>query len=89
MVQKGFELDFAVAQDVGVWGAASRIFFQKHREHPVFVFAGEVHGFNVHAHYVGHAGSVQPVLPAGTIFRVVIVFPVFHEKTNHVVTLLL
>ena len=32
---------------------------------------------------IGHAGRVQPVLAAGTVFAVIVVLPVLHEQAGH------
>ena len=88
VVEKGFELDLGVAQDVGVGGAPGLVFAHEFGKHAVFVFGGEVDVLDVDADHVGHAGRVQPVLAAGAVFAVVVIFPVFHEDADDLMALL-
>ena len=88
VVEKGFEFDFGVAQHVGIRGASCAVFAQKFGKYAVFVFGGEVDRFDVHTDGIGDRCGINPVLPRGAVLGVVIVFPVFHEKTDDLVTLL-
>ena len=88
VVQKGLELDFGIAQYVRVGRAAGLVFAQEFGKDAVFVFGGEIDVLDVDADHVGHGGGVQKVLAAGAVLAVIVVFPVFHEDANDIVTLL-
>ena len=89
VVQKGVELDFGVAQHVGVGRAAGLILAQEFGENALLVFLGEVDGFKVNADLFGGAGRIEKILTARAVLAVVVVFPVFHENAGDVVPLLL
>ena len=50
VIKEGFELDFSIAEHIGIGGAACLIFAQELCEHSVFVFTGEVNGLDIDAH---------------------------------------
>lgn len=87
VVEEGLELDLRIAQNVRVRGAAGLVFAQELGKHAVLVFGGKVDGFDVHAHHIGHAGRVDPVLARGTVFGIVVVFPVLHEQADNFIAL--
>ena len=89
VVEEGLELDLGIAQHVRVRRAAGLVFAQEFREHAVLVLGGEVDGLDVHADDVGHAGRVDPVLARGTVFGIVVVFPVLHEQADDFIALFL
>jgi hypothetical protein len=88
VVQKGLELDFGIAQHVGVGRAAGLVFAQKLRKHAVLVFGGEVDVFDLDADHVGHGSGVYEVDVGRAVFAVIIVFPILHEDAGHVPALL-
>ncbi|MOA04795.1 hypothetical protein D3C78_1243660 [compost metagenome] len=89
VVEKGLELDFGVAQHVGVGRAPGLVLAQKFGEHPVLVLGGEVDVLDLDADHVGHGGRVDEVDIRRTEFAVVVIFPVLHEDADHVMALLL
>ena len=86
MIQKGLELDLGIAQNVGVGGAPSGVFAQKIGEHPVFIFGGKVDGLKINPHYVRCCGGIDQIFAGGAIFIIIVIFPIFHEKANDLVT---
>ena len=89
MVQKCLELDLGIAQHIRVGRAPGLVLAQKLGEHPVFVFGGEVHMFDLDAQHVGDRGGIDKVDVGRTVRAVVVIFPVFHEDGDHLVALLL
>ena len=59
MIEKGIELDLAVAQDIGVRRAAGLIVVQEIGKHALAVLAGEVHGLDLDTDHVGDRGGVD------------------------------
>ena len=89
MIEKGLELDLRIAQHVGIRGASGTVLFQKDREHALAVLFGKIHHLDIDADGVGDAHHVDQILARGTVFVVVIIFPVFHEEADHLPALLL
>jgi len=89
VVEKGLELDFGVAEHVGIGRAARLVLAKEFGEHAVLVLRGEVDVFDLDAQHVGHTGRIDEILPRGAELVVVVVFPVLHENTDHLVALLL
>jgi hypothetical protein len=89
VVEEGLELDFGVAQHVGVGGAAGLVFGEEIAEHAFLVFGGEVDRLDLDAEHVGHRQHVEKILARGALLGVVVVVPVLHEDAEHVVALLL
>ena len=88
VVQKGLELDFGVAQDVGVGRAPAAVFAQEFGKHPVLVLCGKVDVLDLDADHVRHGGCVNKIDVRGAVLRIVVVFPVFHEDADDLVALL-
>ena len=49
----------------------------------------KINHFDVNADVVGDTDTVDQILARRAVFAVVVVFPVFHEDAEHLVTLLL
>ena len=79
VIEKSFEFDLGVAQHIGIWRAPRLILFEEQREHALFVFSGKIHCFQIDTDAIGDRCGVDQIDPRGTIFIIVIVFPVFHE----------
>ena len=96
VIQKRLELDFGVAQNVGVGRAAGLVFAQKFSEHAVFVVGGKVDVFDLDADHVGNRCGVYKVDVRRAIAHIIItrpcgsvvVFPVLHEDADDLVALL-
>lgn len=89
IVQERLELDFPVAEDVGVRGTPGLVFGQEVLEHVVPVLGGEVGGVQVDAQPVAHGLGVRQVFPRGAVLGAVVLFPVLHEQAFDLVALLL
>ena len=89
VVEESLELDFGVAQHVRVRRAAGLVFAQEIGEDAVLVFGSEIDGLDIDADDVGHAGRIDPVLARGAVFRIVVIFPVFHEQADDFIALFL
>ena len=61
VVQEGLELDFGVAQDVGVGRSAALVFAQKLGKDAVFVFGGKVDVLDFNAEHIGDRRGVQEI----------------------------
>ena len=82
VIEKGAELDFGIAQHIRIGRATGRVLTQKFCEHPLFVFGGKVHRFQFNADDIGYRSAIDQILTGGTVFIVVIVFPVLHKETD-------
>ena len=89
VVQEGLELDFGVAQNVGVGGSARLVFAQEFGKHPVFVLGGKVDVFDLNADYIRHRSGVYKVNIGGAVFAVVVILPIFHEDADDFIALCL
>ena len=89
VIEKGFELDFSVAQNIRIGRASGLVLAQKFGEHAVFVICREIDVFDLYADDISHCSGVYEVLVRRAVFVVVIVFPVFHEDANHFMALAL
>ena len=88
VVKKGFEFNLGIAQYIGVGRATGLIFAQEFSEHTVFVFGSKINRIDIDPDHIGDTHRVQPILTGRAILVVIIVFPVFHEKTDHLIALL-
>lgn len=88
VVEERLELDFAVAEDVRVWGATGLVFGQEVLEHVVPVLGGEVGGVQLDANLVANGLGVRQVVHGGAVFRSIVFFPVLHEQAFHLIALL-
>ncbi len=86
-VEKGLELDFSVAQHIGVGRASGLQFGKEIGEDAVAVFRAEVHRIDFQPDDVGHRQHVKKILPRRAM-PVVVLFPVPHEHAKQVVSLL-
>ena len=59
VIDKGLELDFTVAQHIGVGRASGAVFVQELREHAVLVFGSEVDRFELDADHIGDRCGVD------------------------------
>jgi len=89
MVEESAELDFGVAQHIRVRRTTGLVFGKEGGEHALAVFLGEVDHFDVDADLVGDTHHVDQILARRAVFVVIVVFPVLHEKADHVPALLL
>src|SRR5690606_25533294 len=87
VVEKDFELDFAVAQDVGIGRAPRFVFSEEMFEDIVPVFSREIGRMQFDAELVAHSLSVRQVFLGGTIFSAVVLVPVLHEQAFYFVAL--
>ena len=62
VVEKGVELDLAVAEHIRVRRAPAFVFGQEVGEHPLAVFADEVHRLDLDANHIGHGCRVDQIL---------------------------
>ncbi len=89
MVEERAELDLAVAQHVRIGRPARRVIAQEMREHALAVLGREIDRFELDADDVGHRRGIDEVFARRAVFIGIVVFPVFHEKTDDVIALLL
>ena len=89
MVEKRFELDFGVAQNVGVGRTPALVFAQELGKHAVFVVCRKIDVLDLDADDVGHRSGVDEVNVGRAVFAVVVIFPVLHEDADDLVALLL
>ena len=87
VIQKRLEFDLGITQNVRVGCPARFIFLKEFRKNPFFVLSREIYHFNVDTDHIRDSNGIEPILPCRTIFIIVIVFPVFHEKPDHFITL--
>ena len=89
--QESVELDFPVAEDVRIWGAAFLIFVKHVVYDPLPVFFAEIHEIERNAHLAGnHFGNKTVLFPlAVSVKSCRCVMPVLHEECEDVVSLLL
>ena len=62
VVEEGAELDFGVAEDVGIGGASRAVFAKEVREYPLLILFGEIDGLDVDADHVRGGRRVDEVL---------------------------
>jgi len=88
VVQKAFEFDFGVAQHIRIRRAPRAVLFEEISEYVVFVLGGEVDDVDVYADDVGDGNGIERVLLDAAIFVIVVILPVLHKHTAHLITLL-
>ena len=88
IVQKAFEFDFGIAQHIRIRRAPRAVFFEKIGEYVVFVLGGKIDDVDVYADDVGDGNGIERVLLDAAIFVIVVVLPVLHKHTAHLITLL-
>ena len=88
-LEESLELDFLVAQDIGIGGTPGLVFRQKMLEHVVPVFGGKVDGMQLDAELVAHRLSVPQIFGGRAELVGVVFFPVFHEQAFNLIALLL
>ena len=89
IVQKAFEFDFGVTQHIRIRRASRAVFLEKIGEYVVFVLGGKIDDVDVYADNVGDGNGIERVLLDAAIFVIVVVLPVLHKHTAHLITLLL
>ena len=89
MLEKCFELDFRIAQHIGIGRAPCLIFLEEFGKDPLLVLFGEVDDLDIDADFVGHAHHVDQILSRRAILFIVVILPVLHEQADHVPALLL
>jgi len=89
VIEKGAELDLAIAEDVRVGRAAGAVFLKEMGEHPVPVFPGEADEVERDLQPVADGHGVDHVLPGRAELVGVVALPVLHEQALDRVTLLL
>ena len=88
ILKEGFELYFAIAEDVRIRCSACFVFMQKVLEYVVPVLCGEVCLVEFDAKRVTDLLSVCQVFFCGAVFRPIVFIPVLHEQTFYLVALL-
>ena len=88
VVQKAFEFDFGIAQDIRVWRAARAVFFKEISKYVVFILRGEIDDVDVDADDIGNGNGIKGILFDAAIFVVVVIFPVLHEHAADLMALL-
>jgi hypothetical protein len=89
VIEEGLELDFRVAQHVGVGRSSRLVLAEELRKDAVLVVSREVDVLDLDAQHVGHAGRIEEVLARRAVFVVIVVLPVLHEDRDDLVALLL
>ena len=88
VIEKGFELDFAIAEDVRVRRASGFVLGQKVLEDVIPVLSGKVGGVQLDADAVAYRLSIGQVIHGRAVVRAVVFLPVLHEQAFHLITLL-
>ena len=83
IIEKAFELDFGIAEHIGIGRAPGLVFLQKIGENFVFILRGKIHNINVDADNVGHGHGIERIFFDAAIFVVVVVFPILHKHAVH------
>ena len=89
VVQKAFEFDFGVAQHIRIRRAPRTVFLKKISKDFVFILRGEIDDVDIDADNIGNGDGIERILFNAAIFVIVVVLPVLHEHTAHLITLLL
>jgi len=87
VIEEGAELDFAIAQHVGVGRATGGVIVEEMGEHALAILGGEIHRFELDADDVGHGRCIDEILARRAVFVGVVVLPVLHEETDDVIPL--
>ena len=89
--EESVELDLAVAEHVRIRGAALLILIEHIVHHPLAVLLAQVHKIKRYAHLARNHLCHKPVLLPLTVTmeRGRGIMPVLHEKTEHIIALLL
>ena len=62
VLEEGLELDLGIAQHIGIGCASGLVFTQELGKHPLLVFGGEIHHFQIDADDIGHRGRIDEIL---------------------------
>ena len=89
VIEECLELDLGIAQHIRVGRAPGGVLPKKVCKDAVLVLGREIHRLQLDADHVGGRGGVDQVLPRRAVLVVIVVFPVLHEKADHVVALAL
>ncbi|MCY1214233.1 hypothetical protein D9M72_260410 [compost metagenome] len=87
VVEEGFELDLAIAEDVRVRRAAGLVLGKEVLEHVVPVLRREVGRVQLDADAVADGLGVGQVDLGGAVFGAVVLVPVLHEQAFHLIAL--
>ena len=79
VIEKGFKLDFRVAQDVRVRGPPRPVLVEKIVEHPLLIFGGEIDLVQRDIECFGHRPRILQILGNRAIPDLEGIFPVLHE----------
>ena len=88
VVQKAFEFDFGITQDIRVWRAACAVFFKEIGKYVVFILRGKIDDVDIDSDDIGNGNGIKGVLFDAAIFVVVVIFPVLHEHAADLMALL-
>ena len=88
LFEEGPELDFPIAQYVGVGRSARLVLGEEIGEYSIHILLGEVDRIIGDIDQGAHATDVGVVLLGGTAPVLVVFFPVEHEQPDDVITLL-
>ena len=86
---EGAELDLAVAQHVGIGGAAAGVLLEEVCKNALCVLFGKIDGIIRNSDFVAHPPYVLVVRFGGAAAVFALLFPIDHVQTYDVVTLLL
>ena len=89
VVQKAFEFDFSITQHIRIRRAPRTVFLQKISKDFVFILLSEINDVDIDADNIGNGDGIERILFNAAIFVIVVVLPVLHEYTAHLITLLL
>ena len=87
IVEKDFEFDFAVAEDIRIGGAASAIFIKEMFKHVIPVVGCKVGGMQGDLKLVADLLCIGQISHGGAVLGVVVFIPVFHKQAFDLVTL--
>ena len=82
------EFYFTIAKHVGVRRSSAFILFEEIGKHPVHILFGEIHAVVRNVEFSRHSSHVGVIVLGGTAAVLIVLFPVFHKQTDHVITLL-
>src|SRR5690606_25926215 len=86
--EKGYELDFAVAQNIRVGRTSGFVFGQKVFKDVIPVFGGKVSVIQFNAELVANLLSIGQIVLGGAVFRAVVFVPVLHKQAFDLIALL-
>src|SRR5574344_1674250 len=87
VLQKWSKLYFSVAQNIWVWRSSFFVFFQKVRKNSVPIFFGIINRKIGNSNFVTNKPNIFVICLSGAMPIWVLFFPIFHKKSNNIVTL--